>query len=326
MNFAKLLYILAFGCIIIFPSKSITKNKYSVTIVQNNYIDAPEIECVSVDEKNYNTIIVKNQSNRNIQFYNIYRSSNANSNEWKLVTRTTADSIELIKDLSLNAQFQSYYYKVSAVDRCGNEYFSNGEYRTIQLKVKFDIDNANKLQWNFYKGAEIERYYICRGVDSKNLEIIDSVSSSINNYIDIDKKEGDECYQIVAKGKVKLKKNKDKNSEDEKEYSDILSYSNIVMNRFDSVLNTFTNDNLLIIPNPLISSSTIKFPLNNRNEYELKIYDISGNLKYEEKLSSNEFILHKGLWQEGIYVLQISDNKNSIQKKLQIGNAQNVAK
>jgi hypothetical protein len=289
-------------------------NKYVVTVNQPNLVKNPVIEWVSVDENNKASIAWKKQVNDNIEYYNVYRSTTNEGNNWELAGKVDYKSETYLKDLNSFAQIQSYRYRIAAVDYCGNEVFSNAIIKSIHLSV-----HDNLLEWNPYDGIEVKSYRVYRGRDPQNLVLIDSVNPSISVYEDFNKLNSDAFYQIEAIGTESVSESDQLFQSRIKVSSNyIKSLSNIVLNTYDSVLSPFENANLRIFPNPLVISSLISFPFDPSQHFFLCIYDLLGNEVYKKNIDMGEFILQRGDLKSGIYILQIN-GKKIIQQKLMVG-------
>lgn len=320
MNRNIFILIFSIGVIFVHPTHLLSINKYVVTIKQVNIILPPSIEWVTVDENNKIKIAWKKQLNDNILYYNVYRNVLNFGDVWELVGVVNFNSDPHISDLNSFAQKQSYLYKIGAVDKCANEVFSNVNFKSIHLSLKLNSTGGNLLNWNAYEGNTVNQYRIYRGINTQSLVLIDSVSSAIYEYDDTEKLDSIVYYQIEAIGTV---------VEDEPEQNSVhkqiklnsnyvKSVSNIVSDTFESDLIPFINKNLHIYPNPMVSSSIIRFPYDITQHYKLYLFDLLGNVVYEQTVENGEFILMKGLLKEGMYILQISGRK-TIQKKLMIG-------
>lgn len=325
MKYFNIIFTIIVG-IFLFPITFTAKNLYTVTIQQNSYIKSPVIEYVTVDTNNYNKIVWIKQENDKILYYNVYRSTDNKRKDWELIGKINYKSQTSIYDLNSYAQVQSYWYCIAAVDRCGNEFFSNSIFRSIHLAVKYNGENRKLLEWNSYEGNQVDVYYIYKGLSPICLVLVDSVGSSVTDYEDTDTIASNQYYQIEAKG-FTIDENVDESrlglkSNTNNKY--IRSVSNIAKINYDSILRPFDDEDLLIYPNPLVSSSLIKFPFDPTQKYQLQVLDMLGKIVYEQGVDNGEFVFYRGLLKDGIYIFQIS-GKQSIHKKLLIGKSANYA-
>ncbi len=296
-------------------------NSYVVTVIQPNPIKTPVIKWVSVTGNNKNEIAWQKQVNDNIVYYNVYRNASDNENSWELAGTVDYKSETYLNDLNSYANVQSYKYKIAAVDKCGNETFSNTIVRSIYLTIK-NNDGLNALQWTPYEGIKVNNYRILKGSNPDALLAIDSLDANTTNYIDKNTTNELSYYQIEAFSfdeDSTTSQQVNKMTQVKAISNNVRSTSNIVSNTYDSILNPFENKNLIIYPNPLITTAVVKFPYDTTQHYQLIILDLLGNTIKQSVITSGEFLINNDNLSEGIYILKIVGNRNNIQKKLLVG-------
>lgn len=297
-------------------------NSYSVTVKQPDLIKPPVMRWVSVDENDKNNIVWKKQINDAIDHYNVYRSSTIGGENWELAGTVDYNSETYLKDLNSFARVQAYKYRIGAVDKCGNEVFSNVIFKTIFLKFRDINTEKTEIEWNESEGLDVQKYYVYRGLRNERLTLMDSTSSTVSNYIDIHKDKLNYVYMVEAIGTdfdsvpqlASTKMNRIRQS-----LALIRSVSNKISNTYDSVFSQYSDSDLIIYPNPLTSKSVIKFPYFLSQHYELTIYDILGNKVYTQNIDSGEFFIYKNNLKAGMYLLRINCGSKSIQKRLIVG-------
>lgn len=103
-----------------------------------------------------------------ISKYKILRSENP-SGPFTLVGTTpfTGNNIVSFNDNTAKTSEYSYYYKVIAVDNCGNDTAPSNVARTILLSAKAGFDKQSVLTWNDYSGwaGPVTSYNIYRAID-----------------------------------------------------------------------------------------------------------------------------------------------------------------
>ena len=306
--------------IFLLPCSIAAINKYTVLLQQPDMIKPPVISWVTVNDSNKNHIVWKKQVNDNIVYYNVYRNSNNAGNEWELAGTVDYNSDTYLNDLNSYARIQSYKYKIAAVDKCGNEVFSNLIFRTICLKIKEIKDGGVTIEWNPYEGINVIEYRIYRGIKPENMVVIDSLKPTILNYTDNKLLDTNYYYKVEAIGTeidtLAQQINKPALMKAASNY--IKSESNTVSSRFDSIEYPINNESLHIYPNPLISESVIEFPYDASVNYQLIIYDLLGSVVYQQSVFSGEFLLKHRNIKDGLYLLQIK-GKYTLQKKLIVG-------
>ena len=318
-NNTLILFLLVLGAVFILPIDLCGINKYSVYVNQPDPIRKPIIKWVTVSNDNKNEIAWQKQVNDNIVYYNIYRNASDNDINWELAGTVNYNSETYLSDLNSFANIQSYKYKIAAVDKCGNETFSNTIVRSIYLSIK-NSDGLNSLQWTSYEGVNLNSYHILKGTTPNNLVIADSINAMTTNYVDNNTSSAIYYYQVEANGFVQ-----DSTSQQVNKISmvkaisnNVKSVSNIVSNTYDSILNPFENKNLIIYPNPLKTTSIVKFPFDSSQQYQLIILDLLGNIIKQSTINSSEFLIKNENFAEGIYILKILGHR-SIQQKLIVG-------
>lgn len=293
-------------------------NKYVVTVLQPNPIRTPVISWVTVTENSKIQIAWEKQVNDNIVYYNVYRNASENEKTWELAGTVNYNSETYLNDLNSFANIQSYQYKIAAVDKCGNEIFSNTIIRNIYLYYKKNADK-NILFWTPYEGIKLDCYRIYKGKTQNNLVLTDSVGADVTTFVDSLWK-GSFYYQIEAIGVLadSIAEQTNKVGTEQVFKNKVKSVSNVVSINYDSLLNSFENENLLIYPNPLNTVSVVKFPYDPSLQYQLKILDLLGNVVYQQKGVTGEFLISHEYLTNGLYILQI-EGKKMIQKKLIVG-------
>lgn len=311
--------IVLLGVTFLFSNAVYGINRYTVKVNQPNAIRPPVIQWVTVADNSKNQIAWKKQINDNIVYYNVYRSSLNPDQEWELAGTVSYYSETYLNDLNSYARIQSYRYRIGAVDKCGNETLSNIIFRTIYLQAKKETPRKNTLQWNPYEGINVTTYKIYKGSNPYRLALIDSVASTITEYTDDASDSFGNFYQIEASGY-----GTDSTLGDDAQHiakatpQRVHSVSNIIGTGYDSTTIQFENKNLIIYPQPLNTVSVIKFPYNPNQQYHLYLFDLKGNIVYQQEAESGEFFLKRGALKEGIYILEIV-GAQMIQKKLIVG-------
>ncbi len=313
----RLVYSLLFVIEFILQPKLLAISKYSTIIsLPTPFV----ISYVTVSENSNNCIVWNKQQNENIEHYCIYRNSTNFENNWNLVSIIDSNIDTVYNDVNTFSNIQAYKYKISAKDRCGNEYFSNQFFKTICLTLKKLPDSASiSLNWNAYEGMNVLLYEIFRGLSINNMEFVDNVSSDKTTYSDQIVSQTNYYYRVVAIGynsDTIYKKNFIRILKKNPDTLYIKSFSNFVNTVHDNVLLPYNNKYIQIIPNPLKIESIVRFLYDSSKKYYLKIFDILGSLVYNQELSSGEFLLDKQKFNSGIYIIQINDGEISYEDKL----------
>ena len=304
----QILFVLFSICLL--PLKMTGVNIYNIVVQQPDSIVCPVIKWSTVSMDNKNQIFWQNQQNENIASNNIYRKSTDSISDWELAGEVEYDSEPFFTDVNSTATNQSYLFKVAAVDKCGNEYFSNNLIQSIFLQYKAVIDGCGYLEWNAPEGLNVINYRVYRGATASELILIDSVGSSVTTYIDKDVNSVGFYYQIESQ----CLEPETKNSLSIK--SNNIAVSDGLSNSFSSIY----NKNLHIYPNPLLSVSVVKFPFDPTQHYKMTVRDLAGKIVFEQQVSSGEFQIQRKLFNVGVYLLQIIGDRSICEKLIVGGN------
>ncbi|HAQ17672.1 MAG TPA: hypothetical protein DCR40_00375 [Prolixibacteraceae bacterium] len=297
------------------PSQKLTgKNKYTVKIIQPDPIQAPVISSVTVSPENKNLVVWEQHANENIQYFKIYRDAANPDDGWINVGKAMYPGNYSFIDPSSYPNVRSYQYRISTVDKCGNEIFNTQIHKTIRLTVDKISDATYLLKWNPYEGFDIAGYKIYRGTDVANLSPIDTITALATGYTDIKNPYKDAFYQVEAISKQdtitiqkKLSLNRGR------------TRSNIASNK--SVLtssDTADTSKIQVYPNPLTINAVVVFPYDASQTYQLSILDLTGHTIYMKQVFSGEIEIERKNLKEGLYIIQVA-GKKTYRKKLMVG-------
>ncbi|MCF8231762.1 MAG: gliding motility-associated C-terminal domain-containing protein [Bacteroidales bacterium] len=100
-------------------------------------------------------------------FERILDTISAQTSAWQLTDETALPSNK------------SYFYKLVAIDSCGNDSKESNVARTIHLEITSPDNNTNKLSWNHYQGWDINDYEVYRrGSGVPEEKIADTIENS----------------------------------------------------------------------------------------------------------------------------------------------------
>ena len=176
-------------------------NTYHVTVTDSNgciatdsvtvatFVDTVPICGVTVDTTSiFNEIIwTKPSPAMGVASFNIYRDI---IGTYTLVGNVAYNSLSGFEDTGVDPNTSSYYYKITAVDSCGNESAKSSYHKTILMTTINNLPTDIGMLWDGYEGFGFSYYYIMRdsinpiiGQDS-TWHIIDSVTNSTFLYND----------------------------------------------------------------------------------------------------------------------------------------------
>ncbi len=165
-----------------------------LTIVANT--TNTDICAVGVYNANNRVVWEKPLSN-SIDQFNIYKES-VQAGLYNLIGSTSYSDSALFTDLNSDPSIQSYRYKISTVDTCGNESQLSPAHKTIHLTINQGVGQDWNLIWSHYEGFNFTTYEIYRGSDPNSMSLLTSIQNTLNSYTDQTAPAGNIFYQIVA--------------------------------------------------------------------------------------------------------------------------------
>ncbi len=191
------------------PKAFVTDNvEYTVTIttpggctastnasVSLRPMDSPVICLVSVDSTDKNVIYWEKPVSAGIDSFNIYKETNV-TNVYQKIGSIGYNENGIFVDTLSKPKIQSNKYKLSIIDICGFESDKSVPHKTMHLSINQGFNNVWNLIWEPYEGVTVSTYYIYRGVNKKDLELIGTTSASNTQYSDLSAPAGNVYYQI----------------------------------------------------------------------------------------------------------------------------------
>ncbi|MBP7496709.1 MAG: T9SS type A sorting domain-containing protein [Bacteroidales bacterium] len=256
-------------------SKSLS-NEAEVNFRQHLPINQ-DICLVSVDSAtNKNIIIWEQNTDTIVTFYNIYKETYI-SNEYELIGSVPKGETNIFIDTKSDPAKKSDKYIIKAANNC-TESSNSQAHKPIHLMISGFQGNWN-LAWSAYEGynGSVGRCRIWRGNNYYSMELIDSVSSSVTSYTDINPPAGVVYYAIEV-----IPKNKCNPSAKAAKGSYFTSLSNIVNNK--AILGIDENSdlqNITLSPNPCTDELTINVSHFENVKHLITVYDIHGKAIYQ---------------------------------------------
>ena len=149
-------------------------------------ISQPELALVTVGEESGKNLVVWQKPETDmIHHYSIWREGVVAGRYEKLGDVPFGET-SIFVDPDANILEQSWRYKLSATDQCGNESPLSKEHKTIHLQKSRGLDGEVNLVWDSYEGVDFATYNLYRKTrsDSK-LELFKQVPASLNRYTDM---------------------------------------------------------------------------------------------------------------------------------------------
>ena len=157
---------------------------------------SPEICYVTVDSISANnTIIIKEIGNLLASKFIIYKENSTNI--FLPIDTIDHNSLEYI-DVNSNTMMQSYRYKVSVLDTCGNESLMSDFHKTIHLTISSGVNGEVNLLWNNYEGYQPLEYLIFRSVNNGTMSQVGVLPGTNLAFTDLFPPSGILNYQVRA--------------------------------------------------------------------------------------------------------------------------------
>ena len=139
---------------------------------------------VTSDEENpsNNRIHLSYSNIYNDATYQILRESEV-ANQYEVIGEVLSGETSFL-DRTSNNLTTPYSYRVRMVDNCGNFSGLSKSHSTMLLQSSVSTDNTVNLSWNKYIGRDYGTYRIYRRENNGDFELIKSLSSNFNFYID----------------------------------------------------------------------------------------------------------------------------------------------
>ncbi len=258
-----------------------------------------EICMVTINPHNQIIIIWEKTYGKGTAWYNIYRRQSGNT--YARIDSVLFDSLSIYTDKSSLPQEQSFYYKISAVDSCGQESVLSPYHKSIHMWTAVGVNGEVTLNWNNYEGYEYSDFEIFRGTDYMQLSSVRTIISDARSWTDPDIPAGRVYYQVSAVKSSPCFPTKFK--------SDPVfesAMSNIDDNGATGVYDHNLTENLMIYPNPFNEITTLTFNNPAGYPYTLFITDLSGKvIRIVDNIYTSIYVLEKGDLKEGFYFVEL---------------------
>ena len=303
------------------PTATVTHNtEYTVTVLTPNgcqsedhimvsmkSMNQPAICMVGVDSTNKNIIVWDKPESTSIDSFYIFKETNV-TNQYQKISAVAYNDYSVYIDNSSNPNIQSNKYKISIKDACGLESDRSPFHKTMHLSLNQGQNNIWNLIWESYQGFTVSSYYIFRGTNASNLQLIGTSSASNTQYSDFSAPAGYVYYQIEIVSPIACNPEK-KSSIFSKSASYNSSRSNIATNSPTGLNENLMNfQQIVIYPNPAYNEIVIEFKQNSITNRMVEIIDMNGQLIYNQEMEGTSHQIDLSSFQKGVCFITITSN------------------
>ena len=275
----------------------------------------PNICIVGIDSTNKNIVVWEKPVSTSIDSFYIYKETNV-TNVYQKISAVNFNDYSVYLDTSSYPNIQSNKYKISIKDVCGFESDKSSFHKTMHLSINQGQNNVWNLIWESYEGFTVSTYYIYRGTNQIDLQLIGTSSASNTQYSDFSAPAGYVYYQIEVVSPY--------DCNPEKKSSNIIKSTSYNTSRSNFATNSPTglNENLMdsklitIFPNPTNNEIIIKFKKNSITDGLVEIIDMNGQVIKKVIMDFYKTIINIDELNRGIYVIQIKTDKGILIKKI----------
>ncbi|MBK8808010.1 MAG: T9SS type A sorting domain-containing protein [Bacteroidales bacterium] len=222
--------------------------------------------------------------------YNVFRESDFTGKYDKIGSVNFNAIAGVFIDRMVDPDVQAYKYKISTVDKCGNESPMSAAHRTMHLSVSesSQFNNAFELRWDHYEGADFGTYKFYKGSSDKDLREFASIQydPNISAYTDKNLLSNNKyTYRVSAEFTNECKSQLFKS--DSGPFSQ--SLSNIAEAQLQTSTEKIVKEDVTVFPNPAASMVRVQFAA--KGNYTVSISDIAGQqIGNDTKIINRDFI------------------------------------
>ena len=287
--------------------------KSSDTLELLNYIPytGEKICAVTLDSATAKNLIVWEKTNgQRIMQYRLYREGVV-TGQYNLLVSVPYNAFSTFVDTGANPLQQSYTYKLSILDSCGNESSLSPYHKTIHLASNMGASGEINLFWTAYEGATYQTHKILRSNAGSPFTLIGQVGGNNLSFTDLTPPIGQNRYfvEIEVDGGCTPTIGK------------VISFSTVQSNRVSmnviGVPSIDVETYFKIFPNPANDEVTIKSSVNlSKATYEF--LDILGRMVLIGDMSSNETKIDISRLSRGVYLLAVISKDKQIKETVKL--------
>ncbi len=258
----------------------------------------PNISSVTISDKTRNMLIFwQKPETDNIDYYTIYRERNDNPGVYDTLGNVSYNELSVYADEEVNPNQESWRYKLSATDFCGNESrLSFYEYKSILLNFSVTDENIINLQWDAYEGINFDRYTIFKITKDGKIKVAE-VPANCSHYSE-KIEDGTQGYLVAVDFLDSIYVDKvDLLKVESGPFS--MAMSNI------AELENFSTKQVSLTPNAKVSVKQNTIIVDNPSKSNIAVYDILGQTITKNTNRVNNVTIP--MEQKGIYLVIVGN-------------------
>jgi len=144
--------------------------------------ETPALCMVGVEDQ-HNLVVWEPLADTDVAEYRLYRE-NGQANIFEPLAVIPAGSGNAYADTTADPSVRAWRYKITAADTCGGETPMSGYHKTVHLTINQGLGNSWNLIWTPYEGLEFASYKLYRGTANNNLQLIQTMPSTLTSFTD----------------------------------------------------------------------------------------------------------------------------------------------
>ena len=144
--------------------------------------ETPALCMVGVEDQ-HNLVVWEPLADSDVAEYRLYRE-NGQANIFEPLAVIPAGSGNAYADTTADPSVRAWRYKITAADTCGGETPMSALHKTVHLTINQGLGNSYNLIWTPYEGFEFASYRLYRGTANNNLQLIQTMPSTLTSFTD----------------------------------------------------------------------------------------------------------------------------------------------
>lgn len=244
-----------------------------------------------------------------ISHFNVYRE-NSIAGQYDFWFSQPYDSLSEWVDLTANPIVHGWRYKVTLVDSCGNESPFGQNHKTLHLTANLGISGEVNLIWDNYEGFNYPTVWITRYHPTTGWEMLDSVSSNLHSYTDLNPPGINGLKYILE-----IRPPSTCTSTRAVNHNSTRSNRGTVAPPL-GISEPDVKWTALVYPNPTKGMVSIELEGISMNNYSTTVYDIFGKQLMKQKMWTGRSAIDISEFESGIYIVEIEAGGKKIRQRI----------